>query len=60
MSTDADRFREEAVADEWEEWAAEQIARLWEVHADDVPWNDASSDEVSQPPVQSPSRARRG
>ena len=43
MSTDADRFREDAIADEWEEWAAEQVARLWEVHADDVPWNDAAA-----------------
>ena len=40
MST-ADRQREEQISDEWEEWAAEQLARLWEVHADAVPWNDA-------------------
>ncbi len=41
MSTPADRRREEAFTDEFEEWAAEQVARLWDVHAEEIPYNDA-------------------
>jgi hypothetical protein len=47
MST-PDIQREQAIADEYEEWAQEQLRRLWEVHANAVPWHDSGPEGIGQ------------
>ena len=41
---DRDIQREGLIADEaWEAWKDAELERLWSVHADDIPWTDATS-----------------
>jgi hypothetical protein len=41
---DRDIQREGLIADEaWEAWKDAELERLWSVHADDLPWTDATS-----------------
>lgn len=42
MSAADDRFREDTLMEQaLEEWKERNLAYLWEVCADEIPWNDA-------------------
>jgi hypothetical protein len=43
---DPDVQREQQIADEWlEAWTEAQLGKLWAAYADELPWNDAGSEE---------------